>query len=144
MIKNVLIFILLQIYLRGKNMISERGGGNMIFNVIFRPQQDQLQKGPFTHHCPPYFFNDLLTKEADIVGNLHKWAGDHVEGPGDLHHRVVGGQGFKLITLAKMWRGHTSWKKKKQRTKRGKRAKKRRKKEKKKKKKKRHNKQNIF
>ena len=53
-------------------MISERGGGNMIFNVIFRPQQDQLQKGPFTHHCPPYFFNDLLTKEADIVGNLHK------------------------------------------------------------------------
>ena len=72
MIKNVLIFILLQIYLRGKNMISERGGGNMIFNVIFRPQQDQLQKGPFTHHCPPYFINDLLTKEADIVGNLHK------------------------------------------------------------------------
>ena len=46
MIKNVLIFILLQIYLRGKNMISERGGGknmisergggkNMIFNVVY-------------------------------------------------------------------------------------------------------------
>ena len=42
MIKNVLIFILLQIYLRGKNMISERGGGkNMIFNVIYGIQDVQ-------------------------------------------------------------------------------------------------------
>ena len=41
MIKNVLIFILLQIYLRGKNMISERGGGkNMIFNVVYWPLWD--------------------------------------------------------------------------------------------------------
>ena len=37
MIKNVFIFSLLQMYVRGKNMISERGGGkNMIFNVIYR------------------------------------------------------------------------------------------------------------
>ena len=36
MTKNVLIFILLQIYVMGKNMISERGGGkNMIFNVVY-------------------------------------------------------------------------------------------------------------
>ena len=33
MIKNVFIFTLLQIYVRGKNIISEGGGGNMIFNT---------------------------------------------------------------------------------------------------------------
>ena len=32
MIKNAFIFTFLQIYVRGKNMISERGG-NMIFNL---------------------------------------------------------------------------------------------------------------
>ena len=41
MIKNVFIFTLLQIYVREKNMICERGewgdGKNMIFNVIYRP-----------------------------------------------------------------------------------------------------------
>ena len=38
MIKNVFIITLLQIYVTGKNMISDRGvGKNMIFNVIYRP-----------------------------------------------------------------------------------------------------------
>ena len=38
MIKNMFMFTLWQIYVRGKNMIAERKGGkNMIFNVIYRP-----------------------------------------------------------------------------------------------------------
>jgi hypothetical protein len=37
-----------------------------------------------------------LTQEADIVGNLHKGAGNHVECTGDLHHGVMGGQRFEL------------------------------------------------
>jgi hypothetical protein len=37
-----------------------------------------------------------LTQEADIVGNLHERAGNHVERSGDLHHGVMGGQRFEL------------------------------------------------
>jgi hypothetical protein len=37
-----------------------------------------------------------LTQEADIVGNLHERAGNHVERTGDLHHGVMGGQRFEL------------------------------------------------
>ena len=41
MIKNVFIFTLLQIYVRGEKYDLRKGGGggwkNMIFNVIYRP-----------------------------------------------------------------------------------------------------------
>ena len=38
MIKNVIIFTLLQIYVRGKKYDLRKGGGkNMIFNVIYGP-----------------------------------------------------------------------------------------------------------
>jgi len=37
-----------------------------------------------------------LTQEADIVGNLHERAGNHVERSGDLHHGVMGGQRLEL------------------------------------------------
>ena len=73
MIKNVLIFTLLQIYVREKKYDLRKGGGDMIFNVIYRSLERQVFFQSETNQIRylvnwvPRLRNKRLFVEGDIL-----------------------------------------------------------------------------